>query len=206
MKYIISIVLIAGLFFVGAYSKAEQSKLNEIHKSLDGLNQKHGNLLFVAFFSVEETRPFSINQFDKTLDLYGKTFTSGKTYLSTLNEEDFKKLKIHIANYIEDKEIEERKDIFEKLDYWCTVKKEFDLIEIEYGVPTINILKALYENNKTKSAFDDIIKLGPFKINKLNSNQSEEIFNNAINRLATKSKREQFQYYSYLFESLAGKI
>jgi|GEM_PF-3544876 len=206
MKYYISIFLIAGFFFVGAYSKSELSKTDNVNSKLDELNDKHGNLLYVAFFSVEETRPFSINQFDKTLDLYGKTFTSGKKYLSTLNKNDFRILKKHISNYIIDKDDGLQEEIFDKLNYWCIVKKEFDLIQIEYKISSALMLQALYDNSSTRQSFDEIIKLGPFDINELSENQAEEIFNNVINHLATQPKKEQFQYYSYLFNTLATNL
>lgn len=187
------------LFLFNGNADIDNSRNGDLHKIVD----KYGESAYRSFYSLEELRPFSIIQLDKTLELYTKDWISPGKYVSILDNSDKKLLRDKITGFLKEKDIEQRTEILNKIKYWCTAEKQFAVIRESMCIYDDAILKAVDNIELTSNLFDD----GSFLKNEgdmsgLTSIDKDKIFSKTYNRLAGLEFRSQLYYYSRLFDEL----
>lgn len=159
--------------------------------------------IFVAFYSVSEIRPFSIIQFDKTLDIYKPGWVTPESFASLLNNKDKQELQKRIIEYLESMPAEKQNDIIDKIDYWCVNQRQFRLLIEHYDIKESDIIKALNNLKLTSHVVGDILLQGNRDINSMSDMQRNEAINLALNIISSKRLQEQLKYYSKLFHQLS---
>ncbi len=159
--------------------------------------------IFVAFYSVSELRPFSIIQFDKTIELYSPEWVTPESYAGLLNDKDKQYLQQKIAEYLESMPAEKQNDIMEKIDYWCVNQRQFRLLINHFDIKESEIIQALNSLKLTGYVVADILVQGDLDIKSMSDMQRNEAINLALNIISSKRLQDQLKYYSKLFNKLS---
>ncbi len=159
--------------------------------------------IFVAFYSVSELRPFSIIQFDKTIELYSPKWVAAESYADLLDNKDKQELQKRIAEYLESMPAEKQNDIIEKIDYWCVNERQFRLLIDHFAIKESDIIRALNSLKLTSHVVADILVRGDLDIRSMSDMQRNEAINLALNIISSKRLQDQLKYYSKLFNKLS---
>lgn len=174
----------------------------EIIRTLNELEDEFGMKFYQSLFSVEEIRPYSILQSQKTIDLYSDEWLSSSEYIEVLAQDDLDNLKEKIIAYLNSLSSSSTIQILKKVENWCIIDMQFTVFN-KYGLNQDMIIGALFQSEFTNEVFDDYINSGPFSINTITENQKHEIINDAKNLIASQPTKDQLYFHSSLYKNFA---
>jgi len=207
MKYIIILTLV-GMGFIGANSMFQpKPPINdEIESSLSQMKEKYDSAFYICLYAIEELRPFSIIQFDKTTEMYKDNWVAPQNYLSVLSNEERVQLEQKILHYIKEKPQYDQKRILEKIDKYCNMQQHFDYLEYTYQIDDELLLEASLNIESTRNIFDKYNRLGnKLEIKQLKENEKDEAMVNTVNHILNLNKKYQLIYFSQLYAHIANK-
>jgi len=202
----ISVILLGLVFFAGWQSK-QLSATNDddyVNDRIENITEKYKDLAYLGFFSVDDIKPFSILQFEQTVNKYTGDWQKAEHYTELLDKNKLQKLKKELVSFIS--ENEDKDKIINKLKYWCVSSRQIDVLKNDYEIPTGELLSIFYRNDKTNSAFNILSIGGSFDPSKLTEIQTERLLNSCLNKIAEMSIKEQFEINSYVYSKLAQSI
>jgi hypothetical protein len=202
----ISILLLGIVFFAGWQGKklTETNDDKYVSEQIEHITQKYEDLAYRGFFSVDDLKPFSILQFEQTVNKYSGDWQKAENYTELLDRNKLKKLKKEIVSFIS--EDEDKDKILNKLKYWCVSSRQIDVLKNDFDIAVGDLLSIFYRNESTNSAFNILSIGGSFDPSKLTEIQTERLLNSCMNKIAEMSKKEQFKINSYVYAKLAEKI
>ncbi len=198
------IALFIGFFGLG--SGADSDSENLLHpdgNNIDSMITRFGQSAYKSFYSIEELRPISIIHLDKTSEMYANKWISPDEIIPLLNNEEKKSLKSRIGDIIETMEPERRKNMTLQINNWCMADIQFSVLLNTMGFAPSELLKAVYENDRTRYIFHEFGKQGNTEINLMEPNDKDKALNKAKNAISYMTKKEQMDYYSDIFSKLA---
>ncbi len=196
----ILLILLAAAFTCLGQKTGNQS---DVASKLSVIVAENESDIFVAFYSVSELRPFSIIQFDKTLETYSQEWVAPESYANLLNDNDKHELQLRITEYLESMPAERQNDIIDKIDYWCVNQRQFRLLIDHFEIEESDIINALNNLKLTSHVVGDIMVQSTRDISSMSEMQRNEAINLALNIISSKRLHEQLKYYSKLFDKLS---
>ena len=206
----IFIIIITGILILGAfrfYSMSIEDKKPEpltVKEQLIQLASKNPQIIYDAFFSLDEFRPFSIVQFDKISDNYDKQWKEPVTLANMLNPQEKATLLDRITAFIESSKTTERqKELLKKLQYWCFAQTHFNLIMDSFGVPQDSLTTAALNTNIAKSIVIQYLNQHSTNYKKLTPEEFKMAYNDILNLVSSLKPRDQFAFYAKFYTELS---
>jgi len=109
--------------------------------------------LILAYYSIEELRPYSILLFESTLSTYSKEWVRPIEYSSLLTEKEKNILEQRIIQYIEDSGAEKSEMIIHKISSYLYTTNTIENISINENEPLLKAIQTLISLKTTRIAF-----------------------------------------------------
>ncbi len=198
MKYALTTLLIL-LTFASFLSGEEEDK---VRNRLSEISFNNTNLV-EGLFSLKDTRPFSIIQFDKTIEMYEHEWIKPETLSSSLNDSEKNTLLEKISEYLKSMDTTKRERILIELSNWCIVDKQFGFITDGLNIKEKDLLRAVLVTEPTMRAVNSASMLSGSDFSDANEIQISEALTEAKNAIATMILSRQLKYYSSLYNNLS---
>jgi hypothetical protein len=210
-KHFLIVCVITGFFlcFV-TYLISQKNDANHkdaVRKELTKVSNTDNDMVYKAFYSLEELRPFSIIQIDKISEIYQNDWISPADIVGKLTAEDKLFLMDRIVDMIENTPSEfSREKLMQKINDWCNSyyqikylnnRMEFSMEELVSACSGIDEIKDFVESLKEKRSFDK---------NWLNKINKDKAFFAVVNYVSNMNKKSQCQFYSKLYGQLAANL
>lgn len=200
---IVILLIIFNFSLIESYS-SKDSILEDTFRKIFEIYPENEN--YQSFFAISELRPFSILQFEETVELYDNNWVSAETLVSKLNQSQKNSLTDKVKDYINSFEKDRKLKILSKLVYFNNVKSKLNEISKIYNIGDKNIILSFYEIEATKLVFDNLTFGGEFDVNDLTESQIDELKTGALNIVSEMTPKYQLLYYSDFYKSVASKI
>jgi len=202
-KALISIMVIAAVSVVIYYTSFSSNNKEELLQSqIEQLQEKHGENLFIAYYSIGELRSYSIIQLDKTIEMYNNQWITPEEIVAKLNNDDKARLNDKIIQRLKSFNNGKDQELIQKIQLWCVAKSQFDLISSQMGFDRTELLTVIKDMNFASEVFASINKTGNTKIDNINPQKQNEAFYSVMNKVANLSFNEQLMFHSNLFAGL----
>ena len=202
-KALISIIMIAAVSVVIYYTSFSSNNKEELLQSqIEQLKEKHGENLFIAYYSIDELRSYSIIQLDKTIEMYNNRWITPEEIVTKLDNEDKATLNDKIIQRLKSFNNGKDQELIQKIQLWCVAKSQFDLISSQMGFNKTELLSVIKGMNFASDVFASINKTGNTEIDDLNHQKQNEVFYSVMNKVADLSFNEQLMFHSNLFAGL----
>lgn len=204
-SYLLSVTaLLIGFFGIGneKQSDIEQSAQPE-NSEMEVILNQYGTRAYKSFYSLDRFRPVSIIHIDKISEMYDNKWISPDEIVNILSDKDMKSLKNKISDIIETMEPSDRTEITRMIKSWCVADEQFDILLNSFGFARSELLKAIYDSEKTRFLFYEFRQQGSPNVNMLDPDEKDKALNIAKNTIANMSKKEQLEYYSEIYNLLA---
>lgn len=100
---IFAFVMFTWMFLIPEISTNKTNSDNEVQVFINKLESQYGEeTLKLSFYSINELRPYSILQYENTVNKYSNTWVTPIEYLSLLEPEDRESINTRIFSYIND--------------------------------------------------------------------------------------------------------
>lgn len=198
-----SILIFIALFISTQTLFLKDSEMDEgaIRKQLETIVSNYHNA-FEAFYAIDELRPYSIIQFDKTIDLYKNVWVAPNNYTAKLSIKDKSTLIESLTSYLHSLKGDEQIKILVKLRSWCAANIQMDIIEKSFMISKSQIVQAIVKLNPTDSLIDDVMQNGHGDIKQLDYERYDEMLYKSMDAIASLNPKDQLKYYSNFFKEL----
>ncbi|MFP4527631.1 MAG: hypothetical protein ACLFQX_03705 [Candidatus Kapaibacterium sp.] len=196
---IIAIILAIGIAF-NQYSEADSSP--KIESNLENYAKRYGARFYKSLFSLPETRPYSIIQFDETSQMYDNQWIPPEQLVGALDEFELEELISRNAELIGDKSEAEQIAILRKINSWCLCEMQMDYINDWLGFPESELLQIAQNNPKTRFLFTKFHQQGGFNIKHMSDEQMNEAYYDVINTLAGLDFPVQMHFWANIYGQL----
>jgi hypothetical protein len=201
----IAIILLLWFFIIPSSSNDKSVTKDDNTTIISNLKQVYGNdLLLLAYYSVEEFRPFSILQFESTVNKYSKEWVKPYEYTSLLTDKEKDILIKRVLKYIDDSEIKKSDELIEKLSNYLYTYNTIENISLLNSSSKLKSLQTLRNLNTTRYAFEDISTLGEFEEEDYNSIELNQAKVKAYNIIANLDEESRYLYLSEYFKYFAS--
>lgn len=172
---------------------------------LNKLESQYGEeTLNIAFFSIEELRPYSILQNEATVSKYSNKWVTPAEYLSLLDESEKNELDSSVSKYIQDFELDRKQKVYSKIiGYLYTYTIFENLFIANDNNYKLKIFKALRQMQVTRTAFEHISTLGEFTSEDIGSVELNQAKVKAYNNISNLDEQSRLIYYSEFFKNLS---
>ena len=200
---LVILLIIFNFSLIESYS-SKDSILEDTFRKIFEIYPENEN--YKSFFAINELRPFSILQFEETVDLYDNNWVSAEILVSKLSQSQKNSLTNKVKDYINSFEKARKVKILTKLIYFNNVKSKLNEISKVFDIEDKNIILSFYEIEATKLVFDNLTFGGEFDVIDLTESQIDELKNGAMNIVSEMTPKYQLLYYSDFYKSIASKI
>lgn len=202
-------MLIFFLMFVGLLTFADPfaQETDKAVESNSGRVERiigtYGDHAYRAFYSLDELRPFSIIQIDKTIDMYSNKWIEPDRIIAALESED----KVILVKAI-DKMICGMKEgkgdlLLEKIENWCKADMHLELIENIYGFDRTHVLGLSAEIQGTDNVISQVPPQGPIDVGSMDGLEKNKAYHKMVNYISSLEFSEQMCFFSDLFRKLS---
>jgi hypothetical protein len=196
-----AIVIVLAIGFVFNYY-TEANSTPQVETNLRQYADRFGERFYKALFSLPETRPYSIIQFDATSEMYQNEWIPPEKLVGALEESDFDKLIRANAELIATKEEANQVRVIEKLHNWCLCDMQLNYINNWLGFSDRDLLRTARNNPKTRYLFTKFHQHGGFDISGLTELQQNEAYYEIVNTLADFEFDQQMNYWADTYSQL----
>lgn len=197
---VLVLALVSTMIYNVSFSSNDKEEL--IETQLNRLNEQYGENLFIAYYSIEELRSFSIIQLEKTMEMYNNEWITPENIVSRLNEEDKEVLNEMVIRRIASFSGDKDQQILQKLQMWCIAKSQFDLISSNMHFDRDELLVVIKGMDFASDVFRQVNKTGSAEINNLSETKKNEVFYSVMNKVAKLDFNDQLMFHSNLFAGL----
>jgi hypothetical protein len=165
---------------------------------LMNMQEKYGDKVLMALYSIDDIRPFMIMSVDKVLEKYNKDWLCPSKIVSLLEEEDKTLAYRKAVEFIDGiKDISKRKVLLNKIGYWCMSRNQLDFIKSEFGYANSDLFYAARNIKATMDMpeFDAGLEMTP-----KNSEKGLVTLNNTISNM---SMKQQIRFYGEIYWKLS---
>lgn len=201
----IAVILLLWFFIIPSSSNDKSTTKDSRENIISNLAEVYGqDRLLLAYYSIEEFRPYSILQFESTVNKYSKQWVRPIDYSSLLTDEEKKILTQRIIQYIEDSEIEKSDDLVKKLSNYLYTYFTIENISLVNETSKIKSLQTLRNLNTTRYAFEEVSTLGEFEEEDYNNIELNQAKVKAYNIIANLDDESRYLYLSEYFKYFAN--
>jgi hypothetical protein len=202
---ILSLFLFA--LFMFSPEVTSNKTINETSPSefLHKLEMQYGEMtMHIAFFSIEEIRPYSILQNEATVSKYSNTWVAPAEYLSLLDDSEKQELDTSVAQYIQDFNAERKEKVYSKIaNYLYTYTIFENLFLANDNDFKLKMFRTLRTMNVTRVAFEHVSTLGEFTVANLGSPELNQAKVKAYNKISDLDEQSRLLYYSEFFKNIS---
>ncbi len=156
--------------------------------------------LILAYYSIEELRPYSILQFESTVSKYSKDWVKPFDYTSLLTDKEKSILEQRIIQYIEDSGEEKSDLIMQKIGNYLYTYNTVQNISINNNESQLKSIQTLRSLRTTRTAFENISTLGEFDKEDFDSIEMNQAKVKAFNIVAGLDDKARYIYFSEFFK------
>ena len=196
------------LFFFG-YSQnktttPEPAGDSAVSSEINDLSENYDDLFFKAVYSIDELKPYSIIQVEKTCKIYNNRWISPDTLLRMLQEDDKTFLLSRIIEFVQNQpEKAYRKKLISQIKYWCMSWQQFDSLKDIFGFNDDFILSAMQKVASTRRLIMVYYDQQSFSEGKMIPAEREMAFYTTLNFISTLTFDDQLKYYSEIYNQLS---
>ena len=202
---LIFLIGVLSLSFPNLFSKENPEKLNtdKIMESLTDMENNYSDLLYKAFFSIDELRPYSIIQLDKISKIYDNKWISPDKINLLLDDNDRNVLIVQISEYIDNFNDEAKEtSMLNRIKYWCIASLQFDLLLKQMEISHETLAKAFIAS-KAEYINPNTGELSRMEDNKLTPESIEKNYFETLNHISALALVDQFRFYGNFYNKLA---
>ena len=197
----IAVILLLWFFIIPSSSNDKLVTKDSRESIISNLAEVYGqDRLLLAYYSIEEFRPYSILQFESTVNKYSKQWVKPLDYSSLLTDDEKKILTQRIIQYIEDSEIEKSYDLVKKLSNYLYTYNTIENLSIINDSSRIKSLQTLRNLKATRYAFEEVSTLGEFEEEDYNTIELNQAKIKAYNIIANLDDESRYLYLSEYFK------
>jgi hypothetical protein len=194
-------VLLSVIYLI---SKPEKIDATEIAKAdMEKMQNYFGDSFYLALFSVDELRPFSIIQFEKTYEKNTLGWLSPDDVSKDLTQNEKELLINKVSEYLSTFEIQRRKSTLSKVKCWCMAERNFNDMVFTGHISCNDLLAAIKKHNLTSDFFEKKTPRGPGDISTMSEKDQKQAYYEAINLISGLKFSEQLKFYSEIYSSLS---
>lgn len=183
--------------------RTDGNKTDETESRLETLSREYDDALLRSFYSMDELRPYSIIQLDKTIEMYQNEWISPKEIVAALSEDEKRALLKSVVEYLRSFDSETRKKIFMKTEYWCKAERQLLFLVETMDFEPEHISAAISRLDEGKNILSRIAQSGESDSLKLSERQKDEYYYKTINFVSGLQKSSQMLFFSKVYERLA---
>lgn len=200
----IAVILLLWFFIIPSSSNDKSITKDSGESIISNLSEVYGqDRLLLAYYSIEEFRPYSILQFESTVNKYSKQWVKPLDYSSLLTDDEKKILTQRIIQYIEDSEIEKSYDLVKKLSNYLYTYNTIENLTMMNDASRIKSLQTLRNLKATRFAFEEVSTLGEFEEEDYNTIELNQAKVKAYNIIANLDDESRYLYLSEYFKYFA---
>jgi len=170
-----------------------------VEEAIFQLEESFGSTFYKSLYSIDELRPYSIIQLNKTISSYENSWISPDDIVSKINNNDRKVLKNSLLEFLMTLESDiERNMILNKIKYWCISACQLELMINKMEIPKDEVL--LYIIPKIPAAVNS--NTGEI-VSENSNNNTDYYYYTVINQLSKLNLKEQFKLYSDIFSEFS---
>lgn len=182
------------------------SKYQKSWEMISVVNKKYPNSIFIAFYSIEELRPFSILKFEKYYSKYEKKWEKPEVLALNLTTEEKDSLMLSIIKYVEDNKLIlnnnniNRFEILNKIKHWNIAFTTLEQFMFNYDLNLADFLNLLHKNTYLTKELDEFARLGEFDSKMMSEIDHNEAYHTVLNKISNSNFKEQLKIYSEIYE------
>jgi hypothetical protein len=200
----IAILLCISIFYTKAISEIILGD-NSVKSKIDKLTEENQNNIYLAYFSLNELRSFSIIQIDKFSSKYDKKWIDPKTYAGELNNDDKELLRSKIIDYINSyKDLKKQGEILNKLYFWCYNEHHLNSIINTFSINQDTVTSAALNTDFLKSVNVKYMNQSSSEYKKLSNEDYKKAYYDMLELVSSLKPREQFAFYSTFYKELSA--
>ncbi|MFN3194853.1 MAG: hypothetical protein ACE364_02765 [Chlorobiota bacterium] len=200
----IAVILLLWFFIIPSSSNDKTISKDDRETIISNLKEIYGqDRLLLAYYSIEEFRPYSILQFESTVNKYSKQWVKPYDYSSLLTDKEKEILTKRIIQYIEDSEIEKSDDLVNKLKNYLYTFNTLENLSIANENYKLKSLQTLRNLKATRYAFENVSTLGEFEEDDYDSIELNQAKIKAYNIIADLDEDARYLYFSEYFKNYA---
>jgi len=184
----------------------EKINIDKIQESLSDMEDNYSDLLYKAFFSIDELRPYSIIQIDKISKIYDNKWISPEQINLMLDDNDRKLLSEQIAVYIDNiNDYGRETAMLNIIKYWCIASLQFDLLLKQMGISHETLAKAFIAST-AEYINPNTGEMSKMEGTKLTPEIIEKNYFETLNHISSLALVDQFRFYSNFYSKLSELI
>lgn len=202
---IFAFVMFIWMFLIPEISTNKTNSDNEVQVFINRLESQYGEeTLKLSFYSINELRPYSILQYENTVNKYSNNWVTPVEYLSLLEPEDRESINTRIFSYINDFDMVKQSKMYNKIaSYLYTFNVIEKLLVGSDNKFKLKIFKTLRQLDATKVSFEQFSSKGEFEESDLNSNALNQAKVKAYNNISDLDEQSRLLYYSEFFKNIS---
>lgn len=201
--FILTLCLVLAMGAIFVQSQSQKSLKDDTKTEILDIEKKFGPMIYLSFYSLEEIRPYAIIQLDKTIEMYENNWIKPSAVVSKLSAKEKDMVKGKIIAFIMSKNDEEKKELVNKLRFWCMANSQMEFLQKTLNQSQNQTLLACNRIPSVGEAFAEYGKTGPIDMQKLDDNAKDELFNKILNNVADMSFPDQMKFYSAVYAKLS---
>jgi len=210
-KFNFGIIFLSGILILGynnLFSRENPERVNsdKIQEALVDLEDNYSDLVYKAFFSIDELRPYSIIQIDKISKIYDNKWISPDKINQMLDDNDRKIMVEQIAAYIDNFNDAVRESaLLNRIKYWCIASLQFDLLLKQMGITHETLARAFIAST-AEYVNPNTGELSKMESNNLTPESIEKNYFETLNHISSLALVDQFRFYSNFYNKLADMM
>lgn len=182
---------------IGAFS-------NEIKDKVASLEERYNDRFYLAVFSLDEFRSYSIVKLDKLIENYQNAWIAPDDIVFRLDASEKDSIKMNTIYMIEEIYKNRKDDMLDRIRYWCMADVQFEFLEKRFDFDRHTVMKAIVETNYDFNFNDEVIKKTPENSGFEQGIDEEKTYHATLNLLSGLEFDNQLKYYSKIYYQLAS--
>lgn len=171
-------------------------------QELHQMKERYGDDIYHAFYSLNDLRPYSIIQFDKTIDAYNNTWIEPDSLIQLLSPDQREALMGKVVYYLNTLPEKDSKSILCKIDNWCIANRQLKFILCTMRIPEEKVLSACMKIDIFNQGLNFISKRDSLSLNNISHKEVNQGLNEITNTLSGLNPTKQLHYYSRIYSEL----
>lgn len=204
-KIIAMFVLTMFVVALSAKPVLSNSSFAALEQNYESIFNRYEQNVYEALFSINELRPYSIIQLDKTIDIYNNEWIEPERYAAMLDANDKEVLKKQVFLLIASMDIEKRQQLIEKINSWCINDLQMHFFISDFGIELHSLVASMYALPLTNNILDTYNERGKIDASKLEDIKINKAYHSALNIISSIEMKYQLEYHSKLLADLSMK-
>ena len=138
------------------FSNQEIIAQSDIESRVDKLFSENGERAIASLFFIESTKRILVESI--SIDPENMLWDDFENKIHYLETDKLNELKIHLINYLKEREKTESKAITDSIYIWCKFDHDLDIAFQYFDAESVELAEVLYNINETKHLVEKYIK------------------------------------------------